>query len=116
MTIPRKGSRRIVVDGTEYRWRVRHRPTYSQLALGHTLSVAIDIGENPQCTLLVDLSRAHLSNALGEPSTPVTPLEVSNLIRNARIAGWNPTEPGSAFKMFGEHLASQIGQPERRLE
>ena len=28
MAIGRKGSRRIVVDGTTYRWRLRRRPTY----------------------------------------------------------------------------------------
>lgn len=28
MTVARKGSRRIVVDGVQFRWKVRSRPTY----------------------------------------------------------------------------------------
>lgn len=30
MALVRKESRRIVVDGTAYRWRLRGRPTYFQ--------------------------------------------------------------------------------------
>lgn len=30
MALVRKGARRIVVDGTAYRWRLRRRPTYCQ--------------------------------------------------------------------------------------
>jgi hypothetical protein len=30
MALGRKGARRIVVDGTAYRWRLRRRPTYLQ--------------------------------------------------------------------------------------
>lgn len=30
VAIPKKGSRLISVDGTAYRWRIRHKPTYSQ--------------------------------------------------------------------------------------
>lgn len=104
MTIPRKGSRRIVVDGIEYRWRIRQKPTYSQAAFGHTLNVAVEICENSNCTLVVDLSQAHPCNWIGDPSTPVTPSEVSDLIRNALDVGWKPTEKGSAFKISFEDL------------
>ena len=34
MTIPFKGSRRIVVDGTAYRWRIRRKPTRIQADYG----------------------------------------------------------------------------------
>jgi hypothetical protein len=30
MTLPRKGSRPITVDGVAYRWIVRRKPSYSQ--------------------------------------------------------------------------------------
>src|SRR5690242_20609260 len=43
MAIRKIGSRRIVVDGVPYRWRVRHRATYSQMDYGHgTLDLAIE--------------------------------------------------------------------------
>ena len=99
MTIPRKGSRPIVVDGIRYRWRVRQRLTYLQGAFGHSLTVAVDIANEPKCTLVVSLSRAHPCNWLGDPSSPVTPSEVSDLIRKARADGWVPTAAGSAFVM-----------------
>ena len=34
MAIPIKGSRRIVVDGTAYRWRIRRKPTRIQADYG----------------------------------------------------------------------------------
>ena len=34
MAIPFKGSRRIVVDGTAYRWRIRRKPTRIQADYG----------------------------------------------------------------------------------
>ena len=42
------GSRRIVVDGIAYRWRIRKRATYSQADYGHgKLHVAVELAERP---------------------------------------------------------------------
>src|SRR5688572_10635450 len=99
MSIPRKGSRLIVVDDVRYRWRVRQRATYTQAVLGHTLTVAVEIADDARCTLVADLSRAHPANWFGDPSAPVTPAEVAELIRKAIAGGWEPTSPGGAFKI-----------------
>lgn len=99
MTIPRKGSRPIVVDGIEYRWRVRHRPTHSQGVLDHSLTVAVDAAEGARCTLVVDLAQSHPCNWLGDPARPVTPAEIAGLIREARQRGWEPMQAGKAFRM-----------------
>lgn len=99
MTIPRKGSRRITVDEVEYRWRIRQRPTYSQGALGHALNLAVELAEEPQSTLIVELAQAHPCNWLGDPSSPVTPKEVADRIRQAIAAGWNPSQAGGDFRV-----------------
>ncbi len=33
MALNKKGSRRIIVDGIEYRWRIRRKPSYHAGAL-----------------------------------------------------------------------------------
>src|SRR5690606_2957094 len=42
MSMPKTGSRRIVVDGTPFRWRVRSRPTYCQGNAWSPLTVAVE--------------------------------------------------------------------------
>jgi len=88
-----------MVDGVEYRWRVRHKPTYSRATVHSNLTVAIESVETPSCTLVVDLSRSHPSNWMGDPTTPVIPSEVAELIRSARSEGWDPNSSKAAFKM-----------------
>jgi len=99
MTVPRKGSRSIVVDDVAYRWRIRKRPTYAQAVLDHSLTLAVDIADAPLCSLLVELSQPHPSNWIGAPSDSVTPHRVADVIRNALAAGWQPSTPGKAFKL-----------------
>jgi hypothetical protein len=36
MSIPKKGSRIVTVEGICYRWRIRHKPTYCESALNET--------------------------------------------------------------------------------
>jgi len=101
MSLPRKGSRRIVVDGVTYRWRIRQRPTYSQAALDHTLTLAVERESEKSSVLIVDLARAHPANWLGDPTTPVTPKEVAQRIREAISSGWRPADCEGAFRYKG---------------
>jgi hypothetical protein len=46
------GSRRLVVDGVAYRWRIRRRATYSQADYGSgTLHVVVELAEQPGAEL-----------------------------------------------------------------
>lgn len=99
MAIPRKGSRRLTVDGVAYRWRIRQRPTYMQGAFGHTLNLAVELADDPQCTLIVELAQAHPCNWLGDPAVPVKPSQVTDHIRNALDSGWQPENQGDAFRL-----------------
>ncbi|REJ93574.1 MAG: hypothetical protein DWQ34_10375 [Planctomycetota bacterium] len=99
MTIPRKGSRPIEVDGVKYRWRIRQRPTYMQGVLDHPLNLAVEIDDDPKSSLIVELAQSHPCNWLGDPAVPVTPSQVAGHIRQALDAGWQPQSQGSAFRL-----------------
>ncbi|GGU76242.1 hypothetical protein GCM10010260_05540 [Streptomyces filipinensis] len=101
MALPRGGARRIVVDGTAYRWRVRRRPTYAQ-ALGWTAGTfAVEHADTPGTTLIVTTGRPHPGNLLGHDAVPVLPSEVARAVRRALGAGWSPTTAGSPFRLDG---------------
>jgi hypothetical protein len=98
MAIPRKGSRLITVDGTDYRWSIRPRPTYSQGLVWWSLTFAVELADTPGQVLSVKTSLPRLDNWLGLKSRPVTPRIVEQTIRAARTAGWEPQRSGGAFK------------------
>ncbi|MGK5548079.1 hypothetical protein ACSNOH_25615 [Streptomyces sp. URMC 127] len=99
MALPRKGSRRIVVDGTAYRWRLRGRPTYGQGTGWSPMTYAVEHFADPGTTLLVDTGIPHPGNWTGAPSAPVLPPAVAEAVRTAVAAGWNPTAPGAPFRL-----------------
>ncbi|MEU1165044.1 hypothetical protein ABZ372_32755 [Streptomyces sp. NPDC005921] len=97
MALVRKGSRRIVVDGTTYRWRLRGRPTYSQGLAWSSCTYAVEHADTPGMTLVVTTDQPHPSNWIGRDAEPVRPSDVASAVRLALREGWNPTAPGSAF-------------------
>ncbi|GAA0575421.1 hypothetical protein GCM10009546_42510 [Actinomadura livida] len=100
MTLAKKGSRHIVLDGSTYRWKVRGRPTYSQ-GLGESpLTFVVEAADTKGALLVVSLPCAHPSNwLLLLPTGAVLPRTVSKAIRQALASGWTPTEPGPAFTL-----------------
>ncbi|GLY41816.1 hypothetical protein Amsp01_078390 [Amycolatopsis sp. NBRC 101858] len=90
MTLAHKGSRRITVDGTDYRWTIRPKPTYSQ-GLGATMTFAVELAERPGATLVVDTGRARPDNWLHLATEPVLPAEVAEGIRAALARGFDFT-------------------------
>lgn len=97
MTLARKGSRQIVVDGATYRWRIRHKPSYSQGNGWTPLTFAVEDATAPGTTLVVRTGHAHSRNWLGLPTAPVLPADVAHAIRTARAQGWTPSATGSPF-------------------
>ncbi|GAB2938560.1 hypothetical protein GCM10027075_43760 [Streptomyces heilongjiangensis] len=59
MALVRKGSRRIVVDGTPYRWRLRGRPTYFQGLAWSPCTFAVEHADTPGA-LVVTIDQPHL--------------------------------------------------------
>jgi hypothetical protein len=67
MGMLKKGSRLLIVDGIEYRWRVRNKPTYSQGLTSSPLILAIEQASNPGAKLVAELPSAHPSNWMLAP-------------------------------------------------
>lgn len=65
MALVRKGSRRIVVDGMTYRWRLRGRPTYFQGLAWSPCTFAVEHVATPGTTLVVTTDQPHPSNWIG---------------------------------------------------
>ena len=58
MSIPKKGSRKIVVNSIEYRWSIRKKPTYGQAVdnLNSGLIAAVELYLNAGSTLPINHS------------------------------------------------------------
>lgn len=79
MTIPRKKSRRITVDGIVYRWRAQRNSCYR----GNTTGFFVQIDEKPS-TALIDVFWGEYGYS------SVTPELVEKAIRDALSRGWDP--------------------------
>ncbi|PGH48782.1 hypothetical protein CRI70_21275 [Streptomyces sp. Ru87] len=99
MAMPRKGSRLITVNGTSYRWMVRHKPTYSQATLQSLLTVAVEHTERPGSVLVLRMPQAHPSNWMNAPAVAVRPAAVAQGIRAAIRHGWQPDQRGRPFHL-----------------
>ena len=90
MSIPRIGRRHIHVDGVDYVWTIRKKPTYNQAAFHAPMTVAIQLAEG-RSVLRVHLS-ASRPDTWGAPhDTTVTPDMVREMIRVALGDGWLPS-------------------------
>jgi hypothetical protein len=95
------GSRRLVVDGHAYRWRIRRRATYTQIAYGYgTLHVAVHLEEDPGAVLVLYTDRAHPKDCFPRPIVPVRPSDIAGWIRQAIRAGWMPSKHGAQFQAW----------------
>jgi hypothetical protein len=99
MALTAKGSRRIVVDGITYRWRVRKKPTYSQVLVESRLLLAVEHATVSGTTLVVALPQSHPNSWLSNEVAAVLPSDVENYIRAALVAGWQPTKSGKTFRL-----------------
>ena len=98
MATRRTGSRQIVVDGTAYWWRIRHRATYSQIDYGvGKLHVAIERAEGSGALLVLRTDRPHPHDIATVRVIPVRPSDVADWIRRAIAAGWSPATSGPHF-------------------
>lgn len=96
MALARRDSRRIVVGGRGYRWKVRHRPTYCQGNGWTPLMFVVELAERPASRLVVRLPVARPDNWLDLPGGVVTPALVAQCIADALATGWDPARPGPA--------------------
>jgi hypothetical protein len=99
MAIPRKGSRIVTVHGLQYRWRIRHKPTYCEGAFASHFSVAVErVDETSRCVLLLKTQVPRPDNWLGQASVSVKPNMIAESIKGALAHGWQPENCGAAFE------------------
>jgi hypothetical protein len=100
MSLPRKGSRAITVDGHRYRWvAVYAKVTWCSAACPLQITVQRDGGRGGQL-LLARFSRSTGKDEAGREwvfpryGAAVTPGVVADVIRAGRAAGWDPEACG----------------------
>src|SRR5262245_780532 len=98
MAISKKYSRRIVVDGAAYRWRIAPRPTPGEFDYAGQMIASVQHAESPGQVLFVACGLRD-GNILGVPGARVTPQGIADAIRAALAAGWRPTDAGSPFRI-----------------
>lgn len=107
MTMPRKGTRRITVDGVAYRWRHRSRRSTTE-ARSRTvpLTFAVEREDAPGRLLSVTLGdRLPLSHYCCPDCSdefmpePITPARVAASIRTALDRGWEPQGPAGVHRL-----------------
>lgn len=100
MSIPKKGTRKIVVDGEPSLWLIRRKATYTQECFDcRNLHVAIEHAEKPGSVLVVITDRSHPQCWATNEVKPVTPSDAAQWIQKAVQLGWQPQLPGITFEV-----------------
>ncbi|MER6574522.1 hypothetical protein [Nonomuraea sp. NPDC001023] len=99
MAIPKKGSRLITVDGTAFRWRIRHKPTYCQGNSWGPMTFAVEVAGASGRVLLVSLPCSRPDAWWGEQTMAIRPALVTATIRTALTHGWDPRQAGNAHEL-----------------
>ncbi|MBQ4810269.1 hypothetical protein A7985_07330 [Pseudoalteromonas luteoviolacea] len=105
MTIPKKGSRKVVVDSVVYRWTIRNKPIYSQGAFGSDMTAAVELAESSGAVLSITFPWLRCDSWIGYPELPITPKDIEKCIISALQNGWQPEKKGRAFKYVHESKA-----------
>jgi len=99
MALVKKGSRKITVDGTAYRWRI----TRTYKSADDILEVFIERIENGNTVLCVRTGFLRPDGAfsnIGESTQGiVTPKNVESYIKQALAKGWKPESKESMFEL-----------------
>jgi len=99
MAITKKGSRRIIVDGSAYRWMLRSRPTYSQALGQNPLTFSVELEHGGQTTLVVTTDANRPDAWMDSTTTAITPSTVEGAVRYALRQGWRPSERGAPYAL-----------------
>jgi hypothetical protein len=101
MSIPKKGTRKILVDGEPFIWLIRRQASNMQADYGcGKLHVAVEHAENSGSVLVIITDRPHPQDCLRSNKViPVKPSDVAQWIRQAMQLGWQPMRSGITFRV-----------------
>ena len=111
MAIPKKGSRKIIVNDISYRWLIRRKATYGQVDYGiGMLHVAIELFEKAESVLVIITDKPHPHDIKTNDIVSITPKEVSNWIQEALDLGWKPLQKGPQLHVTIEQGIMKINK------
>ena len=115
MSLPKKGSRTIEVEGSTYLWRIRKKPTYSQLLGWSPMLVGIQrVEPHAVSVLVVNCAVSRPDNVLSPHQTGIAPAMVRDMIGKALKAGWRP-ETSTSFAHVYPVVMDSIGLANRHF-
>ena len=98
MSLRKKGSRRLIIDGTSYLWQVRENQDCKTLAIQ-----AEDQGQSL-------IAGFHEWNYSFFERVTITPSIIKIIIQHALRNGWQPTESGPSFYLsFSRETEEMLG-------
>ncbi|MES2464485.1 MAG: hypothetical protein V4671_28320 [Armatimonadota bacterium] len=105
MAIPKRGTRKIVVDGQAYRWYIRRKQKYWQTFGEFGTGLAVEAEGGHGSLLIVSVPRffPRLDWSPDDPLIPVVPGDVARHIRLALKQGWEPNATGGTFCLSAEN-------------
>ena len=101
------------MDGVEYAWRIRKKPTYAQGAFLSAMRLAVQHrseANGPRSVLVVSLRVSRPDNWMAPHQTAVTPAVIRDIVVRALAAGWAPESGGPPFP-FDHPLISDDPSP-----
>jgi hypothetical protein len=96
MAIPRKGSRKIEVEGHRLIWRIRRKPTHSQGVASSPMTIAVASASGRGSKLILELDVTRPDAWLLPSAVSVTPADVAHLVLKALSDGWQPEVDGNS--------------------
>ena len=98
MSLPKKGSRKIIVGESEYLWVVRSRPTYTQECFESYMTASVELNQKDACTLNIEFDFPRPDSLVSNEVKSVTPGLIQSCILGALKQGWVPNSGGPTFK------------------
>lgn len=90
MALAKKGSRSILVEEVQYRWKARSEPD-------NTTHVVVELYDNPQQSAVAFFQSSLPNNP--DERRAITPATVSAIVLYALDNGWNPTKKAKQLNL-----------------
>jgi hypothetical protein len=98
MSIPKTGTRKIIVGEEPFIWLIRRKVTYSQSCYpGGFLHIAVEHAQEPGSNLIIKTDRLHPTGFSLTQIDPIIPSDVALWIEQSLQMGWMPKKSGKLF-------------------